>query len=88
MRGSKTFSSNDQPADNWALFNITRYRKWAKFLIVRTIGDSLNFEKKLFAIDTVRVVYVHFYLILFALIRLKKMNNFGHFLYWVMLNGA
>jgi len=45
MRGSKTLSSNDQPVDNKALFNITRYRKWAKFVIIRTIGDSLNLEK-------------------------------------------
>jgi len=46
MRGSKTFSSSNQPVDNQALFDIARYRKWAKFVIIRTIGDSFNLEKK------------------------------------------
>jgi len=53
MRSSKTFSSSDQPVDNEAPFNITQYKKWAKFVIIRMIGDSLNLEKNVFAIDIV-----------------------------------
>jgi len=45
MRGSKTFSSSAQPVDNYALFNIARYRKWDKFVIIRAIRVNLNFEK-------------------------------------------
>jgi len=36
--------------------------------------DDLNLEKKLFAIDIVRVIYVNFYLILFVLICFKKLQ--------------
>jgi len=74
MRGSKAFSSSNQPVDNWALFNVTRYRKWAKFVIIRTIGDSLNLEKKLFVIEVVRVIYVPIYFILFVLISFWKLK--------------